>query len=86
MTTEITRATAREATDLVVEYRDEHVVTIAYTTPGGERTVLEVMSYGEPLAIYRSTEHEADEVGPLHSCPDCGTTPCPACDPNGDQP
>lgn len=62
---EIMRATAREATDLVVEYRDEHVVTIAYTTPSGERTVLEVMSYGEPLAIYRSTEHEADEVEEL---------------------
>ena len=21
------------------------------------------------------------EVGPMHSCPDYGTTPCPSCDP-----
>ena len=49
------RAAAREATDLVVEFRDEHVVTIAYTLPSGERTVLEVMSYGEPLSIYSDT-------------------------------
>ena len=27
----------------------------------------------------------AYEVGPLHSCPDCHTGPCAACDPNGDQ-
>ena len=26
------------------------------------------------------------EVGPLHSCPDCGTEPCPACDPEEPQP
>ena len=56
MDAEIYRATAREATDLVVEFRDDHVVTIAYTTPSGERTVLEVLSYGEPLSIYRLTD------------------------------
>ena len=55
MDAEIMRATAREATDVVVEHRDEHVVTIAYTLPSGERTVLEVMSYGEPLSIHRNT-------------------------------
>ena len=54
MDAEILRATAREATDIVVEHRDQHVVTIAYTTPSGARTVLEVMSYGEPLSIYRN--------------------------------
>lgn len=54
---EIPLATTREAADLVVEHRAEHIVTIAYTTPSGERTVLEVMSYGEPLAIYRDTHY-----------------------------
>lgn len=56
MDAEILRVTALEATDVVVEYRDEHVVTIAYTVPSGERTVLEVMSYGEPLSIFRDTD------------------------------
>lgn len=54
--TEIKRATVREATDVVVEHRREHVVTIAFTTPDGERTVLDVMSYGEPLAIYKEKQ------------------------------
>ena len=56
MDAEITRATVGKATNVVVEHRAEHIVTIAYTTPYGERTVLEVMSYGEPLSIYRNTD------------------------------
>ena len=56
MDAEILRATAREAADIVVEHRDEHVVIIAYTLPSGVRTVLEVMSYGEPLSIYRDAD------------------------------